>query len=95
MSYGLKKGFSNGRTSVVRAGKGLAGSGGIPGKIVSGSEATYQVELYPDGPNHPAASEVEVTQLQIADGYSFPVDMWVFVFRAGAEYYMQAPVWIP
>lgn len=75
-----------------------AAGGSIPGKVLSGEGDTYQVALYPKGPDGPS-QDVEVRQLMIAEGEIIPEDTWVMVSKLKneadeTEYFMQVPVWL-
>jgi hypothetical protein len=67
----------------------------MPGKIVSGSGDTYQVELWPDGLKQ--KSEIkEVKQLQISPNETIPIGTKMLVVKMNAdEYFMQVPVYGP
>lgn len=73
---------------------GSTGGGGVPGKVLSGTGSTYQVQLYPNGPSAAAGATVSVKQLQIDSGATIPVNTWAIVTLAGAQYCMQVPVWL-
>jgi hypothetical protein len=71
---------------------GGGGGGGFPGRVVSGSGNTYQVDVYQTSL---AASPVlrTVTQLDILAGESIAPGTWVVVGTLGAGFFMQSPVW--
>lgn len=68
------------------------GGGGFPGKILSGTGDTYQVEVYEDGVSGEATTR-SVTQLSISASEKIEANTWVFVGKTGDDYFMQHPVW--
>jgi hypothetical protein len=71
----------------------VAGGGGFPGRVISGSGSTYQVAVYESGLSG-APTTRTVTQLQIAEGEAVPAGTWAIVGKVGASYFMQVPVWL-
>ncbi len=66
----------------------------FPGKVVSGSGATYSVDIYQNGLSQ-TATRVTVTQLQIDASETIPADTWATVTRqSDGSYFMQVPVWM-
>ncbi|MBX6314763.1 MAG: hypothetical protein IRY99_17880, partial [Isosphaeraceae bacterium] len=70
--------------------------GPFMGKVVSGSGDTYEVKLYPDGPDGaPDQETVTVTIPMIADDEKIEADTWINpVFKFGDTYFCQVPVWM-
>jgi hypothetical protein len=67
----------------------------VPGKVLSGGPgATYQVQLYPNGPSGGAGDTVTCTQLQIDPNETIPAGTWAIVAKSNNAYYMQVPVWM-
>lgn len=65
----------------------------MPGQIVSGTGAAYQVNTYPKGLSGPAV-QVAVTQLQIDPSQTIPAGTWTLVSQTSdGSYWMQVPVW--
>ncbi len=66
--------------------------GTIPGKVISGSGSSYQVQIYPHGPNGPDSQVVTVVPLDIAQEITalrglnpgwepLLIDSWFLVYR--------------
>lgn len=74
----------------------IAVASGLLGRVVSGEGDTYQVDLYPDGPDGEASAEpVEVRILDIADDETLPADYWIvgILQFADGSYIAKVPVW--
>lgn len=69
------------------------GGGGFPGKIISGSGSSYQVDVYEDGLTE-SPTRRTVTQLQIDSSETIPANTWALVGKIGDEYFMAVPVWL-
>ncbi len=65
----------------------------MPGKVVSGTGALYEMDVYPAGVEA-ASVRVSAVQLQIDPFEEIPVGTWTLVVKSGANYYMQVPVWL-
>ena len=76
----------------VTSGGGSGGS--IPGKILSGTVDTYQVQLYPNGKAAAAGLTVTVKQLQIDPAATIPPGTWAMVSKTGLVYSMQVPIFL-
>lgn len=70
-----------------------SGGGGFPGKVVSGTGDTYEVDVYADGLASPPVRRT-VTQLQIAPDETIPAGTWALVAQSGGGFVMQVPVWL-
>lgn len=75
----------------VGGGTVVAGANAFPGRVVSGTGSTYQVDIYPNGLGG-EAERVSVTQMLIDEDETIPGGTPVLVVRSGANYYMQVPV---
>lgn len=71
----------------------VAGGGGIPARIVSGSGSAYTIDLYENGPSARATNRVAATQLQIAAGEAIPAGTSTLASKIGGAYYICVPVW--
>lgn len=71
-----------------------AGGGGVfPGKVTAGGPGdTYTVDVYEKGLSDPPTSRT-VKQLSIDVSATIPANTWTLVFKSGADYLMQVPVW--
>jgi hypothetical protein len=71
-------------------------AGGYPGKVMSGTGDTYQVQIYPTGLSGPSQT-VSVKQLSIAEAAEIKAGTWTFVTKTTLDkkdfFYMQVPVW--
>ncbi len=66
----------------------------FPGKVLSGTGTSYEVEIYPSGLSGDTET-VTVTQLQIDASETIPADTWAMVSQqADGTYTMQVPVWL-
>ena len=86
----------------------LGGSGGTTsvflGKVVSGSENSYQVGLYGNGSSLPATATVTATVPQIASGETIPSGTWIGAVHKltvkhplsdpVTTYEFQPPIWL-
>ncbi len=62
------------------------GGGGTPAKITGGGPGkTYQATLYPQGPDGDAGDDITLTQLQIDDDSTIPVDTWVIAVKGKSK----------
>lgn len=74
----------------------------VIGRVVSGTGATYQVELFSDQTASQSFGTVQVTQLQIDADEQIPANTWALVVGfpvtangvTTATYAMQVPVWL-
>lgn len=79
---------------------GGGGSTVFLGQVVSGTGATYQVTLFPNGPTQDAGSTVTVTIPMIDPTDTIAPDTWINPIFQGADtdgntiYFCQVPVWM-
>jgi hypothetical protein len=69
-----------------------------PGKIISGSGQTYQVQIFKKGLDG-SATTVSAKQLQIDPADQIPAESWALVLEGSksdgsVEYYIQVPIWL-
>ncbi len=70
-------------------------SGTNPPDPGSTAANTFQVQLYPSGPGGAPGSTVTVIVPQLAPGEVIPNGTWIApIFKFGAKYYCQVPVWL-
>ena len=69
-------------------------SSSYPGQVVSGTGATYSVQVYPEGLSNPSVV-VSVAQLQIDAAETIPAGTWTMVTSlSDGTFVMQVPVWL-
>lgn len=66
-----------------------------PVRIVSGTGASYIINVFANGPLAAATlTNVPCTQLQIAGTETIPANTWTFGMYVGGSWYTQVPVWL-